>query len=324
MNNIWEECKVTGKKFKFTRAFLNHLRALKMTSKEYYDKFHKTSEEGICYCGEETKYRGFSYKKYCSSLCATKSEKHRTIVRERFVNNPNALESFRSKRKSKGINVNLNKRRETIKKKAEALGLTLKEYYSLHSKNAFLSMTTEKIAERTLKAMNTKESTNSFGGRSGYKKYKFFDEYVSLQGYESLVLQSLIEDFDMHKEDIKIGKSNIPVIKYGKNKLYFPDFYLPKQNLLIEVKSKYTLQQHLDVVISKCKASVEQGYSILLLVVDQHEARNRKLEGSKNVLHWAISSQAPNPTWYGEGSTTIRSGVDSSESKCSSTQIMGW
>jgi hypothetical protein len=73
----------------------------------------------------------------------------------------------------------------------------------------------------------------------------------------------------------------------------------------------------------KCKACVEQGYSILLLVVNQHEARNCKLEGSKNMLYWAISSQAPNPTWYGEGSTTILLGVDSSESKCSSTQKYG-
>lgn len=323
MSNIWEECKVTSKKFKSARGFLNHLRTLNMTSKEYYDRFYKSSEEGICYCGRETKYHGFSYKKYCSDVCAMKSEEHRESVSKRFKNNPDALKSFRLKRKSKYVDVNLKKRRETIEKKAKELGLTLEEYYSQHSKKAFHNMPPEKVVERTLKAMNTKEFKKSFGGRSGYKKYKFFDEYVSLQGYENIVLQSLIEDFKMQKEDIMVGKSNIPIIKYGKNKMYFPDFFLPKQNLLIEVKSKYTLQQHLDVVIEKCKASVEQGYSILLLVVTQHEARNRKLEGSKNMLYWAISSQAPKPMWYGEGSTTILLGVDSSESKCSSTP-MGW
>jgi hypothetical protein len=323
MSNIWEECKVTGKKFKFMRAFLNHIRTLNMTSQEYYDRFHKTPEEGICYCGKETKYCRFSYKKYCSATCATKSEEHRKSVSERYINNPDALISFRLKRKTAGINVNINKRRETIKNKAKELGLTLEDYYSQHSKKAFLSMTTEDVKKRTLKAMCTKNAKQSFGGRSGYKKCKFFDEYVSLQGYENIVLQSLIEDFKMQKEDILVGKSNIPIIKYGKNKMYFPDFYLPQKNLLIEVKSKYTLHQHLNVVIEKCKACVEQGYSILLLVVNQHEARNRKLEGSKNMLYWAISSQAPNPTWYGEGSTTILLGVDSSESKSSSTQNKG-
>jgi hypothetical protein len=73
----------------------------------------------------------------------------------------------------------------------------------------------------------------------------------------------------------------------------------------------------------KCKYSLESGYSIILMVIDKHEVRNNKLDGSKKLLDWAISSQAPNPTWYGEGSTTILLGVDSSESKSSSTQNKG-
>lgn len=304
---VWRTCKVTNKTFNSARGFLNHLRTLNLSSKEYYDKFFRKSDEGICYCGNLTKYRGFSYNEYCSAKCATKSEKHRKCISERFLRNPKALVSFREKKKSLTIDYNksIEKRRKTISEKCKKLGISQEEYYSQHSKNAFNGISSEKITERTLKAMKTKEKNGTLESRSGYKKYPFFDEFVSLQGYEPIVLDSLLKDFNFGKDEIMIGKSKIPIIKYGNNRLYFPDFYLPKQNLLIEVKSTYTFEQHKENVFDKCSASLKSGYSIALVILTRSEARNRKLDGSKNLLHWAISSQAPNPIWYGEGSTTI-------------------
>jgi hypothetical protein len=324
MNNIWERCQITNKEYTTARGFLNHLRTLKMSSKEYYDMFHKGNDEGICYCGSETRYHGFSYNRYCSDKCANQSEEHRKAVSEKFVNNPSTLSSFRMKRKDANINWSeaIVKRNITIENKVNQLGIDKYTYFSNHSKKAFLSLTPKQIAERTLKMMDTKENIGKFGGRSGYKNYPFFDTCVSLQGYEPIVLDELIAR-GLAKEDIMIGKSKIPVISYG-SKQYFPDIYLPKVNLLIEVKSEYTLAQHYDNVMTKCDASIKSGYSILLLVLSKHEARNRKLDGSKKLLDWAISSQAPKPTWYGEGSTTILNGVGSSDPKCSSTeQLVG-
>jgi hypothetical protein len=321
MSKVWEKCKITNKEYTTVRGFLNHLRALKMSSKEYYDMFYKCNNEGICYCGCETRYHGFSYNKYCSNKCALQSEEHRKAVREKFVKNPSALDSFRTKRKDANIDWSeaIVKRNNTIENKVNNLGIDKHTYFSNHSKKAFSNLTLEQVAERTLKMMDTKENTGKFGGRSGYKNYQFFDTCVSLQGYEPIVLDELILR-GLTKEDIMIGKSKIPVISYGNNKKYFPDMYLPKVNLLIEIKSEYTLAQHYDNVMTKCDASIKSGYSILLLVLSKCEARNRKLDGSKKLLDWAISSQAPKPTWYGEGSTTILNGVESSDSKCSSTK----
>ena len=145
---------------------------------------------------------------------------------------------------------------------------------------------------------------------------------VSLQGYEPYVLDYLIE-LGLDKEDIKVGKSKIPVIEYCNSEnnisLYFPDFYLPNSNLIIEVKSNYTYEKHKENNILKALACLERGYSFLMLVVSKSEARKGKLDGSKKILDWAISSQAPKPTWYGEGSTTILNGVELSDSKCSPT-----
>jgi hypothetical protein len=317
---VWETCKVTNKTFNSARGFLNHLRTLNISSKEYYDKFYRKNDEGMCYCGNPTKYHGFSYKEYCSSKCFSRSEKHRKCVSERFIKNPQALVNFREKKKSLNIDYksSIDKRKQTISNKCKDLGISESEYYSQHSKNAFKSMSSEKLIQRTLKAMKTKEENGTLECKSGYKKYPFFDEFVSLQGYEPIVLNSLIEDFNLGKNEIMIGKSNIPIIKYGNNKLYFPDFYLPKQNLLIEVKSTYTFEKHKENVFEKCNASIKQGYSIALVILKRSEARNRKLDGSKNLLHWAISSQAPNPNWYGEGSTTISF---ESRDKCSEKQV---
>jgi hypothetical protein len=189
-----------------------------------------------------------------------------------------------------------------------------------------MNISSETKKQITLKSMATKQNTNKFGGRSGYKPYDFFGEIVSLQGYEPLVLKHLIDVIKLDKEDICIGKNKVPIIEYitnDKKRLYFPDFYLPKYNLLIEVKSNYTLRQHYNNVMLKCKYSLESGYSIILMVIDKHEVRNNKLDGSKKLLDWAISSQAPNPTWYGEGSTTILNGVESSDSKSNPSNING-
>ena len=309
MKQIWQNCKETSKNFSSCRGFLNNLRTLKMTSKEYYDKHHKIENEDICYCGNKTKYHAFSYSKYCSTSCATKSDEHRKAVSNRFINNPESLVSFVQSRK--GIDNNIQKRKETIRNKCLELDISERDYYSQHTKKSFLSMSPEDVRKRTLKRMETIEATGNRGGRSGYKKYQFFDDVVSLQGYEPIGLECLIQDYGLGKHDIMIGKSKVPIIEYvedSKNKLYFPDFYLPNQNLLIEVKSQYTLEKNYDQVMLKCEASINRGYSIILLVLSIHEARNRKLEGSKKLLDWAISSQVPNPFWYGKGSTTIPTG----------------
>jgi hypothetical protein len=282
MNNVWEKCKITNKEFSTARGFLNHLRGLKMSSKEYYDMFHKVDNGGICYCGNKTTYHAFSYNRYCSDICACKSINHRMRVSTRFERNPSTLDSFRINRKEAVSNIDWPAvkilRRITMQHKVDKLGITLSEYYSNLGKKTYLSMSPEQINSAKIKGMATKQKNGIFGGRSGYKPYPFFNDYVALQGYEPIILDELVK-CGLDQDDIIVGKSMIPVISYGNNRRYFPDIYLPKLNLLIEVKSTYTLAQHYDNVMVKCKASIQAGYSLLLIVLSKHEARNRKLDG---------------------------------------------
>jgi endogenous inhibitor of DNA gyrase (YacG/DUF329 family) len=72
-------CKICGKEFKNYKALGRHLITHKITSKEYYDKFLKKENEGICpVCRKETTYLDLrrGYRKFCSNKCAQSGKNH--------------------------------------------------------------------------------------------------------------------------------------------------------------------------------------------------------------------------------------------------------
>jgi hypothetical protein len=103
------------------------------------------------------------------------------------------------------------------------------------------------------------------------KSYKFPNgKEVKIQGYENYALDSLI---NIYKEDeIFIGAKNVPKIFYSfenKKKRYYTDIYITKNNLLIEVKSKYTMEKELNKNLAKRKACVELGYDFQFWIYDK-------------------------------------------------------
>jgi hypothetical protein len=84
---------------------------------------------------------------------------------------------------------------------------------------------------------------------------------VLIQGYENFALDKLLQTYQ--EEDLTIGASLVPKIIYihqEKSKRYYPDIYILKDNLIIEVKSTYTLKRELDKNLVKRRACIEQGY----------------------------------------------------------------
>jgi hypothetical protein len=60
-----------------------------------------------------------------------------------------------------------------------------------------------------------------------------------VQGYEPIVLKEL-EESGYCFNDVKTQQDDMSVIWYyfkGVKRRYFPDFYIPSENLIIEVKS---------------------------------------------------------------------------------------
>lgn len=91
---------------------------------------------------------------------------------------------------------------------------------------------------------------------------------VRVQGYETYALDWLLQ---RHSEmDILVSKGQVPSFNYVKNNgvhRYFPDAYVVSENLVVEVKSEYTLRQHSDVTCAKLNAVFQAGYRVLLLIV---------------------------------------------------------
>jgi len=104
--------------------------------------------------------------------------------------------------------------------------------------------------------------------RTSYKTKKFIfpsGRTEMVQGYEPQALTELLKTY--HEDDIITNTLHIPRIKYigldNKNHYYFPDIYIPKKNLIVEVKSLYTYSSRvswLNTNLLKQQASVDAGY----------------------------------------------------------------
>ena len=93
---------------------------------------------------------------------------------------------------------------------------------------------------------------------------------VSVQGYEPYALLSILSS-GISEKDIVIENNKKPKIKYifqGKEKTYYPDFYIPAKNEIVEVKSTYTIQADVERNKAKVDAVLKSGYNIRIMVFD--------------------------------------------------------
>lgn len=118
---------------------------------------------------------------------------------------------------------------------------------------------------------------------SSYKKklYKLpSGKKIFLQGYEGRALDQLLKthqeneicyQFEIDEEGNII--KDILHLAYtkpnGRPAVYYPDFYIPASNTIVEVKSMYTYVCNLDVNEAKFAACVDQGYEVLVLIYDE-------------------------------------------------------
>ena len=71
-----------------------------------------------------------------------------------------------------------------------------------------------------------------------------------------------------------------PSIKYGKNKIYHPDFYIPLLNLIIEIKSSWTLNGNKDETYEKEKATIANGFNYIMIIDKDYEKFLVRIENS--------------------------------------------
>jgi len=93
---------------------------------------------------------------------------------------------------------------------------------------------------------------------------------IKLQGYEPNAMDMLLLKYK--ENDILYKKSEVPEIWYLKSETntwhrYFCDFYIPKDNLIVEVKSKYTYDVDKQVNLDKQKACLYLGYDFKFMIL---------------------------------------------------------
>jgi len=97
----------------------------------------------------------------------------------------------------------------------------------------------------------------------GWKNYTLpSGNVVKVQGYENFVLDELFKTYT--ENDIIIDRKNVPKIWYNtiddKKHRYFPDIFIPKENLIIEVKSTWTYERDFAKNLLKQAACLEAGF----------------------------------------------------------------
>lgn len=124
---------------------------------------------------------------------------------------------------------------------------------------------------------NPSQNSEIHAKKIKYRRKKFIfpsGRLVWVQGNEPEALTELLKTY--HENDIVVETVNIPRIKYigcdGKIHYYFPDIYIPKENLLIEVKSKYYYNGFIGwhrTNMRKQKYTLLSGYNFKFMIYDK-------------------------------------------------------
>lgn len=94
---------------------------------------------------------------------------------------------------------------------------------------------------------------------------------ITLQGSEPQVLNDLLKIYN--ENDIIFSKKDMPKINYidklGKYRRYYPDFYIPFKNLIIEVKSSFTYYIDRENINAKINSTKALGFDFKLIINDK-------------------------------------------------------
>jgi hypothetical protein len=113
---------------------------------------------------------------------------------------------------------------------------------------------------------------DTFSPRSKLFKSKEYQlpskKIVKIQGYENKGLDFLLKTKE--EDDIVIcgRKHFFRYIFEGKNKIYYPDIYIPSENLYIDVKSDYTYSNDLNKNLTKKETILSKGFNFQFWIFD--------------------------------------------------------
>lgn len=112
-------------------------------------------------------------------------------------------------------------------------------------------------------------------GMFGFKPYTLpSGRVLHLQGYEGLVLTELLATYPESAFDF----DTLPAVPYvdpqGRERVYHPDIFIPGENLIIEVKSWWTLKENYELNRAKQLACIAAGYRYQFHIKDPRHLKH--------------------------------------------------
>jgi hypothetical protein len=238
-----------------------------LCNNNFEKNFRYLVEEGGPYCDICTKEKKFDKfkdemnKKYgCDyfTQCNEGKEKIKNVVIEKYgVDYISQNKEIRQKIKKTCIDKygteNPSKTKEV---KEKAIKTNLKKYgfeYPIQNPEIF-----EKIIKNSFR----KKTFISKSGRI----------YIC-QGYEPQAIEYLIDKINIDENNILIGPSDTPKIRYKDNKdiehTHYTDIFIKNENKILEIKSDYSLENYNYNIFEKQKAAKELGYLYEIWVMNK-------------------------------------------------------
>lgn len=255
-------CQICGKELKNVNSLSRHLGYFhkNIILKDYYDKYLKQENENICqYCNKKTNYRNMvrGYLDFCSRKCAslgTRDKTRETWMKIYGVDHPNKCKEVIEKSKQTYFKrtgfENSSHNPDVIEKRKQTYFKRTGFYYPMQNPESF---------EKNKKSAY---SSKPYSMPSGDIRF--------VQGYEHFALNFLIESYD---ESNILTHKGVPTIVYDfedGNHTYYPDIFIPSENLIIEVKSTWTYTADLDKNLAKQQACSDQEYDFMFMIFDKN------------------------------------------------------
>ncbi len=255
-------CEICKKDFSKPKGLTIHgNRVHGLSCVEYYDRFLRSETEGVCICGNDTRFVSIveGYRKYCSIKCSaldpdTVKKRKLTTLEKYGVESTNQLQSVKDKKKQSCIahfGVENPFHSEIVKDKSRK---TLQKNYGVdHPMQS--DVIKQRIARNCLDKYGV-ESTNQLQSVKDKKKQSCRNRYGVDNFAKTLQFRELARELFIEKIEIqrlngeplspRIGKKErlcldflqrhlkYQIIRNGKKHSFFPDGYIQELNLIIE------------------------------------------------------------------------------------------
>lgn len=303
MNTL--ECKICGYVCSKPVGLANHLRFKHILNvKQYYDIYYKTKENSICKtCGKETKWLKdkCQYQLYCNRICfgndinqlqrrertcidkygtssantlLEKIEKTKQTCLERYGNVCSVqANDIHKKAEQTWINkygVNHSAKSEEVRNKIKE---TIFKHYGVYS--SFDSPIIRQRSKNTMierygvsYAMQNSDS-HKLNQKNNYKSKQYIlpsGIIVNLRGFEPNFLDFVFQNNLLNEKDIDCSPKTVKYVnRIGTTAHYYPDFHIPKLNLIVEIKSWYTVKLDKNIEQKK-EACLTKGFNYIRIV----------------------------------------------------------